>query len=199
MEPVTLLVAASALVMSYTSAAPKDFDPVEYEHVIAVAVNSMRAADLCEDMSNPAYRTLIQTLTASALKLEEYVLHKADKEETEKAAKYVHQLVVEYASNPSPSARYCTHKLTEVRAGARTLARVLGGRYKTSICDYTLFQLVDAYKESYTSGQITKHELVELTADLQKVKDIYKTGCSIENAVKLDKAVDAISAFSGSL
>jgi hypothetical protein len=78
MEPVTLLVAASAFVMSYNSVStPKDFDPTEYEKVVTVVVDSTRTIHLCGDMKNPLYTQFLNNLNTSTLHLEEYARHKA--------------------------------------------------------------------------------------------------------------------------
>lgn len=200
MEPITLLVAASAFAMSYTSVStPKDFDPTEYEKVVTVVVDATRTVHLCNDMKNPLYTQFLNGLNTSTLHLGEYVRHKAGKEDVSQAVEQVRQLVLEYDFALSPSVQYCKHKLSEVQSGARTIARALGGRHKVDICDYTVDQRFVVYKESYTANLITKEEFSELVADLQKLQNVDKSGCSLENADKMDKALNAVTALSGSL
>lgn len=200
MELVSMLVAASAFAMSYNSAStPKDFDPVEYDQVVSVVVDATRTIHVCNDMKNPLYVQFLNNLNSSTLKLDEYARHKAGKETVYNAVAFIRKLVLEYDYALTPSPQYCLHKLSEVQAGARTIARALGGRHSVDICDYTVESRFVLYKQSYAENRITEAEFSELVADIHKLKEVDKSGCSIENADKLDKALEAVSALSASL
>lgn len=200
MEPITLLIAASAFTMSYNSAStPKDFDPTEYDQVVTVVVDATRTIHMCNDMTNPLYTKFLNDLNSSTLKLEEYARHKAGKQDVSNAVSAVRKLVLEYDVSPTPSVQYCKHKLSEVQSGARTIARALGGRHKVDICDYTVESRFVSYKQSYTKVLISQVEFEELVNDLNKLREVDRSSCSVENADKMDKAFEAVSALSSQL
>ena len=193
MELITLLVAGAAFAGSYKAGAlPKDFDAVQYEQVVSITVDATRAIHQC-GQDPVLFKRFLDDLNTDSLKFDEYVRHKAKQEDVSSASAHIRKLVVEFDGREMYSKQYCIHKLSEVQAASRTVSRALGGAKKIDICSADLTPRYLSYQQSYTLGLITASEFKELVADIADLKEIDRSGCSLESAAKMDEAIDALS------
>ena len=187
MIPILLAVAAGAATGLSTSHSTT-MDTMEYEHVIQVVVSATQHVQQCRLQPKQD----IAELKASVDGLIEYQSHIAKAQSNLSVSQDLKEMVMQFKQKDRYSVRYCQHKLSEIQAMSRTLARAMGGLNKFNICDSDVSVRYDLYKESYDKGQLSSLEFQELTDDILKLTEADKSNCSLENRVKLEQALKAI-------
>ena len=90
------------------------------------------------------------------------------------------------------SEAYCVHKLSEVQATSRALAKTLSGMH-LDLCSSDALERLSFYKDSYASNRINKSEYEELVRDLQRLVRADTAYCTEEQNELMKKTVTAIS------
>lgn len=186
MEPITLLLVAG-LATGLSQVKPPSIDLNEYQQVVTVTAYTTQAISNCKDRSVQS-----NEIEASVLTLLEYESHIPNMEHNLVATNEMKRLIGDFNSHSFYTVKYCQHKLSELQVVSRTLARAMGGLNKFNICDMDVTTRKQMYDVSYKQGLITWTEFDELVQDLIHLKEVDKSSCSIENATKMDQALEII-------
>jgi len=173
------------------------YDPVEYNYAVLIAANSTHAVSRCESRNGEydeydEYNVYLQKINSDTFTLMEYVANKSDSEQALIAATQVREITQDFLANTNYSHRFCQHKLSNIQASARMLARGVGSTDRFDICKGNVQERFALFEASYKQNKITKEEFVDLSNDLLKMGQINTAGCSYESRTKLENTLHLI-------
>ena len=187
-----LLVALCAIIL--TGCATRPFDPVEYNFAISAAVLSTRAIHQCGEKSD-RFHEYVKELNTQTMYLYEYEKHHDENKNVLIGVTNLRELVLDFVQVESVSSEaYCVHKLSEVQATSRALAKTLSGMH-LDLCSSDALERLSFYKDSYASNRINKSEYEELVRDLQRLVRTDNAYCTEEQNELMKRTVTAISSL----
>ena len=182
----TLLLSACA------SVGARSYDPAEYSLAVSISANTTHAIHRCDSMANSEFQGFIQKVNLDSFTLVEFVSNKADSVQAKPSAEQVRNLISEFFKAPKPTFKYCVHKLSNVQASSRMLARALGGYSQISACEGSVQARYALFEASYLAKNITEAEFKELVDDLMNLKSIDSYSCTLEERRELEQALKII-------
>ena len=167
------------------------YDPVEYNYAVLVSANATHAVSRCQ-VRGDEFNAYLQKINSDTFTLMEYMANKGDSEQTLIAATQVREITQDFLANTNYSHRFCQHKLSNIQASARMLARGVGSSDKFDACKGNVQERFALFEASYKQGKITQEEFVNLSNDLLKMGAVNTASCSLENRTKLENALKLI-------
>ena len=193
-----LTLAAIFALSACSTITARQYDPVEYDYAVRIAVNSTHAAHLCKEEGTD-YQTYLHEINRDSALLQEYVSNKEDTLQALPAAIQVRGIVISFLAKPARTVAYCKHKINNVQASARMYARAVGSSTKFNPCEGNPEDRLVDFKRSYDAKAISKEEFADLAGDLQKLTTIDESGCTLENRAKMAKLASDLQSLSGLL
>jgi hypothetical protein len=193
-----LTIAAIFTLSACSTFTARQYDAVEYDYAVRIAVNATHAAHLCKE-EGPDYQTYLHEMNRDSALLQEYVSNKEDTTEALPAAIQVRGIVMSFLAEPKRTVAYCKHKINNVQASARMYARAVGSSSKFNPCDGSPEDRLVDFKKSYDAKAITKPEFADLVDDLRKLTTIDASSCTLENRAKMAKLASDLQSLSGLL
>lgn len=189
-----ILVILTALILTACSTnmiKSRSFDPVEFNYATLIAADATHAVHRCakQDAEFSAY---LQKLNSETFYMAEYVSNKSDTDQVLPAALVVREITFNFLTSNNKNVKFCQHKLSNVQASARMLARGLSNADRFDACSGDVQGRFDLFEKSYAEKLISKDEFVNLSNDLLKLKTVNTAGCTLENRAKLETALDLI-------
>ncbi len=166
---------------------PPVIDHVQYSHIVQVSAAATQAVKQCRTENVDLRPLVFQTQT-----LVEYETHLNTNTEPG-IAKDLQQLVKQFEHRTTYSVKYCQHKLSEIQAASRTMARAVSGVSKYNFCDSNVEERFYWYQESYALDLISKSEFKELAEDVRHLAGTDRKACSTDQAIKLDQSIQVIT------
>lgn len=177
---------------------PRTFDATEYNYAVQTTVMATRAVHLCGNAERKQeFSDFVQTLNQDTLFMSEYETHKDSNKNVIVGVNQVRQLVASLVVHPEYSTKFCYHKLSEVQASARTIARTLGGLEEFDICKSNVWERYSLYEASYKNKQITKSEFGELVDDLIQIQKADHSSCTLQQKNDLANTVQSVISAAG--
>jgi hypothetical protein len=181
----SLLLAMVVLMTGCMTVRP--YDPIEYGLSITVTVNATRAIHQCDDPSqdNEELWVYIQQMNTDSLNLSEFINDKGNSTNLLPLIKQIRDMVNDTLIRGKFSSAYCVHKLSNIQAGSRILARVLGNTDRFDTCEGGIRARYDGFTKSYQNNDINASEYKELVMDIVKLETIDTSGCSQSTRQKI--------------
>jgi len=167
------------------------YDANEYNYAVNIAVNATHAVARCETR-NAEYDVYLQKINSDSFTLLEYVSNKTDTKQALPAATQIREISLDFLNNKMYNNRYCQHKLSNIQGAARMFARGVGYTDRFNICKGNVLERFTAFELSYTQNMISREEFANLSQDLLKMQKIDTAGCTLEDRVKLEQAINII-------
>ena len=193
-----LTLAAIFALSACSTITARQYDPVEYDYAVRIAVNATHAAHLCKE-EGPDYQFYLHEMNSDSATLQEYVSNKEDTTQALPAAIQVRGIVMSFLAEPKRTVAYCKHKINNIQASARMYARAVGSSSKFNPCEGNPEDRLVDFKRSYDAKAITKPEFADLVDDLRKLTTIDTASCTLENRAKMAKLAGDIQSLSGLL
>lgn len=170
---------------------PKVYDPIEYDKVISIVMDSTHAIHTC-DTRGALFDSYIYRLNMTASQLEEYSNNNKNSQQTVGATKNIHYMIIDITNNQKYSNTYCKHKLSNVQSSSRTLSLVLGNKGNSEMCSVTAHRRYALFEFSYKQNKISLVEFNNLVEDLLKLAEVDAFSCSLSDQQKLQEALSFI-------
>ncbi len=184
------------LVASCSMFKSRAYDPVEYDYAIQLATDATHAVHRCAD-ANDEYYAYLQSLNHISFLLPEYIKNKADSKQALPSAVRVRQLTISFLQRHDRTAQYCTHKLSNIQAASRMLARSLGSAEGFDPCSDDVKARYALFEDSYKKKLISEDEFKELSGDLTDLSTINVSSCTLQHREQLEASVHAIQSAVG--
>lgn len=169
----------------------RPYDAVEYKLVTDMSVSATHAIHRCDKVTGDEWQAWAQKLNHDSTTLVEFVYNKADREQVLPAARQIRVQVSEMLGKPSLSATYCRHKLSNIQAGSRILARALANA-DLDLCQGDVVKRYDLFAKSFKQGYVTKSEFEDLVSDLTRLAQIDQSGCTLKHRAELEQALELL-------
>ena len=166
----------------------RPFDPNEYSLAVSVAANATHAVHRC-DSRDGDFKRYISEMNRDTFLLGEYVANKDDRESIAGAVGHVRAMTLAYALAGAHSSAYCRHKLSNVQAASRMLARSIGDMTEHDPCEGDVEKRYFMFEKSMSDGTITSEEFKDLVDDLVGMKKIDASSCSLANRQKMEDGI----------
>ena len=177
---------------------PRAFDSTEYNYAIQTTVMATRAVHLCGNVEHKQeFEDFMKVLNQESMFMIEYETHKDSNKNVIVGVTQTRQLVATMIVHNAYSTQYCFHKLSEVQASARTIARSLGGLEEFDICKSNVWGRFEVYEASYKANKISKLEFDELVNDLVSLQKVDHSSCSMQQKNSLANAVQSVLTATG--
>ena len=178
--------------------ATRPFDPVEYNYAVSTSILATRSVHQCVEKT-PTYQEYIKELNTQTMYLFEYEKNHSENSQILTGVTTLRQLTLEFMKNQETgSVTYCAHKLSEIQASARTLAKTLSSN-NIELCQSDATERLELYKSSKASGKINDAEYAELVNDLPRLVKSDNAYCTAEQKDLLIKTMSILSSAIGAL
>lgn len=194
-----LLTIAAILSLSACSTfTARQYDAVEYNYAVRIAVNATHAAHLCKE-EGPDYQLYLHEMNSDSAILQEYVSNKADTAQALPAVIQIRGIVMSFLAEPKRTVAYCKHKINNIQASARIYARAVGASSKYDPCAGNPEDRLVDFKKSYDAKAITKEEFADLVDDLKKLTTVDTSSCTLDERAKMAKLASDIGTLASFL
>lgn len=188
-----VLIIAFALFLTGCSAfKARTYDPVEYSVAASIAADATHVVHRCDKQDSTDFAFFAQSLNRNSFYLVEYLQNKPDSLLVVRQAQELRTMTQQFFV--THTVRYCIHKMSNIQAASRMLARSLALDDKFDPCNSSVQTRYELFKASYSDGQISKSEFVELSNDLLRLSRIDASHCSLQNRKDMQDALDVIKA-----
>jgi hypothetical protein len=174
---------------------PRTYDPMEYSKTVEIVVDSTRAIHLCNH-PEPANVNLwkhIEDVNTHSLELDEFERNKdLNALRIGEAVSDVRSMVINLQTRMNFSAAYCVHKLSNIQASARIIARTVGKSDRYAMCDGQIKERLDLFTASFNEKKLSVSEYKELVFDIYRLEKVDTVGCTESVKAKVEKDLDAV-------
>lgn len=161
------------------SLVPRQYDNVEYKYSVDISVYATRAIHICSDPDKKAlFVSYLQEANLDTMVLTEFATDKSDSAALKSMVEAIQLMVNDILIRGKFSQQYCVHKLSNIQASARIIARSLGQADQFNMCDGTIRERYDLFTKSFLAKEITPSEYKELVSDMIRLEKVDSTGCS---------------------
>ena len=154
---------------------------------VNIAADSTRAIHYCDSDARLPYT---QRLSNTSFVLVEYLQNKRDSKDVLQSSIDLRRMVQEFNKEQNTSIRYCVHKLSNIQAASRMLARGIALAAQFDPCAGDPKQRLKVFTTSYEEGALTDIEFKNLAGDVLRLQNINTVSCSLENRRQLQEAVE---------
>lgn len=186
-----IIFAFSVLLAGCASQLTRNYDSTEFNYVVLIAADATHAVSRCGRRGDE-YDAYLQKLNSNTFTLMEYVSNKSDTKQVLPEATMIREITQDFLANTDYSNRYCQHKLSNIQAGARMMARGLSGSDRFDLCKGGIRERFTFFELSYVQNQITRAEFANLSGDLIKMETIDASSCTLEERAALEKTINII-------